>query len=70
MTAFDTQEDKLLTLVPDHEVNTRETFGVDFDMKAPAFTSARTSGGSGPLRSRPVISAPKPLDWAFTVIVR
>jgi cobaltochelatase CobS len=39
MTAFDTQEDKLLTLVPDHEVNTRETFGVDFDMKAPAFTT-------------------------------
>jgi cobaltochelatase CobS len=37
MTAFDTQEDKLLTLVPDHEVNARETFGVDFDMKAPAF---------------------------------
>src|SRR6202000_1022244 len=37
MTAFDTQDDKLLTLVPDHEVNARETFGVDFDMKAPAF---------------------------------
>src|SRR6195952_1951880 len=37
MTAFDTQEDKLLTLVPDHEVNARETFGVDFDFKAPAF---------------------------------
>ncbi len=39
MTAFDTQEDKLLTLVPDHEVNARETFGVDFDMKAPAFAT-------------------------------
>ena len=39
MTAFDTQEDKLLTLVPDHEVNARDTFGVDFDMKAPAFTT-------------------------------
>jgi cobaltochelatase CobS len=39
MTAFDTQEDKLLTLVPDHELNARETFGVDFDMKAPAFTT-------------------------------
>ena len=39
MTAFDTQEDKLLTLVPDHEVNARETFGVDFDMKAPAFNT-------------------------------
>ena len=37
MTAFDTEEDKLLTLVPDHEVNARETFGVDFDFKAPAF---------------------------------
>jgi len=37
MTAFDTQDDKLLTLVPDHEVNARETFGVDFDMKVPAF---------------------------------
>jgi cobaltochelatase CobS len=37
MTAFDTDEDKLLTLVPDHEVNARETFGVDFDMKVPAF---------------------------------
>jgi cobaltochelatase CobS len=37
MTAFDTEEDKLLTLVPDHEVNARETFGVDFDMKVPAF---------------------------------
>ncbi len=39
MTAFDTQEDKLLTLVPDHEVGTRELFGVDFDAKAPAFTT-------------------------------
>src|SRR6201989_2723008 len=37
MTAFDAQDDKLLTLVPDHEVNARETFGVDFDMKVPAF---------------------------------
>ncbi|HEX4712056.1 MAG TPA: cobaltochelatase subunit CobS, partial [Phenylobacterium sp.] len=39
MTAFDTTEDKLLTLAPDHEINTRETFGVDFDGKAPAFTT-------------------------------
>src|ERR1700742_2295411 len=37
MTAFDTQDDKLLTLVPDHEVNARDTFGVDFDFKVPAF---------------------------------
>src|SRR3954469_9776127 len=39
MTAFDTEEDKLLTLVPDHEVNARDLFGVDFDAKAPAFTT-------------------------------
>src|SRR5260221_12768241 len=39
MTAFDTQEDKLLTLVPDHEVGTRELFGVDSDAKPPAFTT-------------------------------
>jgi cobaltochelatase CobS len=39
MTAFDTDDDQLLTLVPDHEVNARETFGVDFDAKAPAFTT-------------------------------
>src|SRR5512140_797772 len=39
MTAFDTEEDKLLTLVPDHEVNARETFGVEFDAKVPAFTT-------------------------------
>jgi cobaltochelatase CobS len=39
MNAFDTTEDKLLTLAPDHEINTRETFGVDFDAKAPAFTT-------------------------------
>jgi len=39
MTAFDTEDDKLLTLVPDHEVSTRKLFGVDFDMKAPAFTT-------------------------------
>jgi cobaltochelatase CobS len=39
MTAFDSEDDKLLTLVPDHEVNTRELFGVDFDAKAPAFTT-------------------------------
>jgi cobaltochelatase CobS len=34
---IDTDEDRLLTLVPDHEVGSRETFGVDFDMKVPAF---------------------------------
>jgi len=37
MTVIDTAEDKLLELTPDHTVNARETFGVDFDMKVPAF---------------------------------
>ena len=35
---IDTEEDKLLTLVPDHEVNVRDVLGVPFDMKAPAFS--------------------------------
>ena len=38
MAAFDTTEDKLISLVPDKTVNARETFGVDFDMKVPAFS--------------------------------
>src|ERR1700742_4204881 len=38
MPAFDTTEDKLISLAPDHQVNARETFSVDFDFKAPAFT--------------------------------
>ena len=38
MAAFDTTEDKLITLAPDQEVDAREQFGVDFDMKVPAFT--------------------------------
>jgi cobaltochelatase CobS len=38
MAAFDSTEDKLISLTPDMEVNARETFGVDFDMKAPAFS--------------------------------
>ena len=37
MAAFDTSDDKLLALIPDREVDARSTFGVDFDMKAPAF---------------------------------
>ncbi len=37
MAAFDTEEDKLITLSPDREVNAREVFGVDFDMMIPAF---------------------------------
>jgi cobaltochelatase CobS len=37
MAAYDTSEDKLITLVPTKEVSARETFGVDFDMKVPAF---------------------------------
>src|SRR3954465_4797455 len=39
MTAFDTTEDKLISLVPDHTVDARETFGVDFDTTAPALTT-------------------------------
>ncbi|RAK60416.1 cobaltochelatase subunit CobS [Phenylobacterium hankyongense] len=39
MTAFDTTEDKLITLVPDQKVATRETFDVDFDMQVPAFSA-------------------------------
>jgi cobaltochelatase CobS len=34
----DTQDEKLLTLVPDRQVSLRETFGVDSDMMVPAFT--------------------------------
>src|SRR5215831_2514305 len=37
MAAFDTTEDTLIALAPDHQVDARETFGVDFDMKVPAF---------------------------------
>jgi cobaltochelatase CobS len=39
MTAFDTTEDKLITLVPDQKVSTREAFDVDFDMQVPAFSA-------------------------------
>ncbi|WP_397399354.1 cobaltochelatase subunit CobS [Phenylobacterium sp.] len=38
MAAFDSSDDKLLALAPDREVDVRVTFGVDIDMKAPAFT--------------------------------
>ena len=38
MAAFDTTEDKLITLTPDTEVDVRSTFNVDFDMKVPAFS--------------------------------
>jgi cobaltochelatase CobS len=38
MAAFDPTEDKLTTLTPDHQVDARTTFGVDFDMKVPAFS--------------------------------
>ena len=38
MAAFDTTEDTLLELKPDIEVDARKTFGVDFDMKVPAFS--------------------------------
>ncbi len=40
MTSFaDTQDDKLLALVPDKKVSVRETFGVDVDMTVPAFST-------------------------------
>jgi cobaltochelatase CobS len=38
MAAFDSTEDKLISLTPDTEVDVRETFGVDIDMKARAFS--------------------------------
>jgi len=38
MAAFDTTEDKLITLTPDTEVSVRETFGIDLDIKVPAFS--------------------------------
>jgi cobaltochelatase CobS len=38
MAAFDSTEDKLISLTPDTEVDARETFGVDIDMKVPAFS--------------------------------
>jgi cobaltochelatase CobS len=38
MAAFDSSEDKLISLTPDTEVEARETFGVDIDMKVPAFS--------------------------------
>ncbi len=38
MAAFDTTEDQLTGLKPDVQVDARKTFGVDFDMKVPAFS--------------------------------
>ena len=38
MAAFDTTEDKLITLKPDTEVSVRETFGIDLDGTVPAFS--------------------------------
>jgi len=38
MAAFDSSEDKLISLTPDTEVDVRTTFGVDIDMKVPAFS--------------------------------
>ncbi|MFO0437127.1 MAG: cobaltochelatase subunit CobS, partial [Phenylobacterium sp.] len=34
----DTQDEKLLSLVPDRSVSVRETFGVDSNMMVPAFS--------------------------------
>jgi len=38
MAAFDSTEDKLVSLVPDRTVSSRDTFGVEFDMQVPAFS--------------------------------
>src|SRR5438309_11210514 len=38
MTVIATNDDALLKLAPDHTVNAREAFGVDFDMQVPAFS--------------------------------
>ncbi|MDO9429887.1 MAG: AAA family ATPase, partial [Phenylobacterium sp.] len=39
MTSFaNTQDDKLIALVPDKKVSVRDTFGVDVDMTVPAFS--------------------------------
>jgi cobaltochelatase CobS len=38
MAAFDSAEDKLISLTPDTQVDIRSTFGVDVDMKVPAFS--------------------------------
>jgi cobaltochelatase CobS len=38
MTVIATSDEALLTLTPDHTVNARETFDVDFDMQVPAFS--------------------------------
>jgi cobaltochelatase CobS len=38
MSVIDTSDDALLALTPDRTVDARETFGVDFDMKVPAFS--------------------------------
>jgi len=38
MAAFDTTEDKLIALTPDREVDVRSAFGIDIDMKVPAFS--------------------------------
>ncbi|MFC3068951.1 cobaltochelatase subunit CobS [Phenylobacterium soli] len=38
MTVLETSDDALINLVPDRTVNAREVFGVNFDMKVPAFS--------------------------------
>jgi cobaltochelatase CobS len=38
MTVLETAEDALISLTPDRTVDAREVFGVDFDMKVPAFS--------------------------------
>jgi cobaltochelatase CobS len=38
MAVIDTSDEKLIALTPDTQVDARKTFGVDFDMKVPAFS--------------------------------
>jgi cobaltochelatase CobS len=38
MAAFDSSDDKLISLTPGTEVDARQAFGVDIDMKVPAFS--------------------------------
>jgi cobaltochelatase CobS len=38
MSAYDTTEDRLITLAPDRTVSARDTFDVDFDQQVPAFS--------------------------------
>ena len=47
-----TQDDKLIALVPDKKVSVRETFGVDVDMTVPAFSERDAHVPDGGPRAR------------------